>query len=97
MTTLYMVNVTEYEFEDDWGPSVRPDGKAFCEDKETLLKFFSDLRETRDYYLYESIDTPRLVRVNEDSWSYFNLRVREDKVVWLRGESLKEFMEGVEF
>lgn len=99
MKTLYMVDITEHEYEAGWGSSCRPNGKAFCEDKNIIIRYFNILREahSREYYL--SINEPRLVRVSENCGNFFFYKTNcknGDKVLRLQGESLKEFMKGVE-
>lgn len=103
MSTLYKADVTEYECEAGWGESQRPDGVAFCEDKDSLVKFFDDRkqfhvsRDSLNYSLYEDIDTPTLVKVSDECKRFFDFEVMDTgvRVLWLRGESLQEFMKGV--
>lgn len=105
MNTLYMVHVTEHEYEAGWGASTRPDGIAFSDDKDALVKSFTERRirmqeqDTRSYQLYETISSSKLVKVSDDCKRFFDFKTKgkDDKILWLRGESLKEFMEGVEF
>ena len=86
-------------------PSHDPDGKAFCEDEEVLVKSFTERRvrmqeaDTYSYQLYETISSPKLVKVSDDCKRFFDFKTKgkDDKILWLRCESLKEFMEGVEF
>ena len=90
---LYMSDVTEHEYEEGWGASVRPDGVVFCEDKHKLIDKFS---KKYSYNLFETISDPKLIKVSKDCIDFYNYKKDKDIVLWLRRDSLKEFMKGVE-
>lgn len=101
--TLYMAEVIEHEWESGWGASTRPDGIAFCSDKDLLDDYFNARHEdaiasnTPAYELFETIDKPVLVEVDNNCIHFYNYKTvnTTHKVLWLRGESLSKFMEGV--
>ena len=103
--TLYKVNVTEHEWEAGWGSSTRSDGIAFHEDRDTLIKYFYDRRKHMDslnkkdnaYQLYETIDSPVLVRVTEETYKiYLSYLTDNCNMCWVHGDTLKNFLKGVE-
>ena len=102
MSTLYYAKVTEHEYEAGWGASTRPDGIAFAKEPFTLAEHFSkrisSMKEqnTSDYSLYEEIGTPRLCKVSEKCLHFYDYKCPEGEVLWLRGGSLEEFVQGVE-
>ena len=101
---LYMANVTEFEYEGGWGASQRPDGVAFCADKTNLENYFSVKKKdsiqnsSANYQLFEEITTPKLVKVNDECYQFYTYKTKDSKegVLWLRGDSLKLFLEGVD-
>lgn len=101
--TLYMTKVTEHEWGSGCVVSTRPDGVAFCENEEQLLKYFSLLSEdsfassTPTHHCYVTIVDPVLVEVDNNCIHFYNYKTANTthKVLWLRGESLTAFMKGV--
>jgi hypothetical protein len=85
-----MARVTEYEYEEGWGASVRPDGIVFSYDKNILVDHF-DKCGSRN--LYETISKPTLVRVSEECHNQYVLAGKP--FIWLRGKALESFMQGV--
>lgn len=101
--TLYMAKVTEHEWERGRGYSTRPDGVAFCSDKDLLVDYFNTRQvdsiasNTPAYELFETIVDPVLVEVDNNCIHFYNYKTANTthKVLWLRGESLDAFMKGV--
>lgn len=102
MSNLYYAKVTEHEYEVDWGSSTRPDGIAFAKEPSTIKEYFHERfvsmekQNTAEYSLYEKIGVPRLCKVSEDCLHFYDYKCPKGEVLWLRGDSLEEFIQGVE-